>query len=301
MAQAAVGARAQMAFDTALPFDTSSIPVEFISEDLRKREEILDTNGIRGTRSHARERTRSGRNVINGTIRLHASPVLLDNLLPHILGGSESIDVFAVAETIPDFQIMIDRQTKVFTYTDCRVSRAIFRGSMQSGQFLELDLEVEAGGETVGNSGTFPSLTMPTDPPWIFSDAVITALSTTRCPFDFEITIDNVLDPNRFVNAVNRKSLPALDRIVSVRMTTPYSTDEEDLYQQALAGAAFSAVFTNADQNTEVLTISCGTVQFPDISPAAGGKVEIPLELDGIARSVGSTKEIEITNVNSFD
>jgi len=54
-----VGTLGKIAFDTALPFDTSSIPVEIIlPESLHEEAEIVETSGMTGTVEHNKERTR---------------------------------------------------------------------------------------------------------------------------------------------------------------------------------------------------------------------------------------------------
>ena len=75
--------------------------------------------------------------------------------------------------------------------------------------------------------------------------------------------------------------------------TTPFTSDEVDLYNQALAGAAASLVFTNGGYST---TFSFAALQFPDRSPVVPGKTEIPLELHGTARKSGSTSELVVTH-----
>ena len=113
-----MGWAAKMAVDSALPFDASSIPLEFISESFVENEERVDSEGIRGTRSRHGERVHAGLRRVGGSIVLNPSPGELDTLLPYILGAAESTDSFAVADTLPDFQLMIDRVAKVFTYAD---------------------------------------------------------------------------------------------------------------------------------------------------------------------------------------
>ena len=60
MGTPAVGVAAKMAFDTALPFDTSSIPMEFESCSVKKTGRIIATDGMRGTRQLIKERWING-------------------------------------------------------------------------------------------------------------------------------------------------------------------------------------------------------------------------------------------------
>src|SRR5438132_14436575 len=70
---------------------------EFVSENLAKKLTILETGGIRGTRSHPAERTRDGTYTVQGTVHYHCSRALLDLLLPRILGGG-SPPTYSLAE-----------------------------------------------------------------------------------------------------------------------------------------------------------------------------------------------------------
>ena len=161
MANASAGSLCKLALEPLDgAFDASSEPYEFVSETIRKRATIVDTGGIRGTRSHHAARTRAGAYEVGGTIVLHPSPADLDLLLPRILGTAESSDSFALADSLENFYfgVMVDRVAKVFTYGGCYVDRATFRSS--AGGLLELSLEIVGKTESVGNAGTFPALTL---------------------------------------------------------------------------------------------------------------------------------------------
>lgn len=296
---ASMGHQSKMAVDSALPFDTSSIPIEFRSESLAKTGVILESDGIRGTRSHAGERVRTGPYTCAGTTTHFVSPLLLDNFLPSILGAAEVVisDTFGLAETLTPCYLMFDRIGKLFTYAGCVANRATIRGS--AGQPLEISIDWEALTETVAVAGGFPVLTQPTEQFYVMSDCVFTMQASARSMSEFEIVIDNALVTDRFQNATTRAEIPAGDRIVTARFTTPYTSSETDLYNQALAGAAVTIVATNADTVTKVLTISLPKFQVPDRSPTVQSKGEIVLQVEGVARKTGSTNEISIINANA--
>ena len=263
---------------------------EFITESVVKSQDILDTSGIRGTRSHPAERTRDGNSTIGGAIRYHASGNLLDLLLPRILGTAEAADVFALAETVPEFDVLIDRVTKRFQYGGCKVSRATFRCS--PGGLLELDVEVAGKTETV-SATSFPSISAPTDAPYVMSDAVFTMLAATREVTSFELTIDNMLDV-RFSNSQSATSIVAGDRVVTCTLTVPYNSTNADLYGvNTGSAAAASFVFTNG---TKSITFTIGTLQIPDRSPVVTSKGEVFLQISGVAKMTGSTRELSITS-----
>jgi len=176
---------------------------EFRTEGLRAAREIVETSGIRGTRSMPIERTRDGTVRINGTIAA------------------------------------------------------------------------------------------PTDPPYIWSDAVCTVEGSARVVTRWELSIDNQLNA-RFSNSNTATDIHTQGRVVTVSMTVPYTSDEVDLYginSSGASGATF--VLTNGGRS---ITFTIGALAVADSSPGVSGPGEILLEMNGIAKSSGSTKELSITS-----
>ena len=291
MADASMGHQSRLsmaAAGTAIGSYTEAY--EFRTEGLRAAREIVETSGIRGTRSMPIERTRDGTVRINGTIAFHATPSMLDLLLPRIMGSAEVADVFAVSETLPEFDVLIDRVAKRFVYAGCKVGRATFRAT--AGGALELDLEITGKSETV-SATAFPSITAPVDPPYIWSDAVCTVEGLARVVTRWELSVDNQLNA-RFSNSNNATDIQTQGRVVTVSMTVPYTSDEVDLYGINASGASGATfVLTNGGRS---LTFTVGALAVPDSSPVVGGPGEILLEMSGIAKSTGSTKELSITS-----
>ena len=288
---ASVSALAKMGMGAADPVTQA---IEFLNEGLQKRGQIVETAGIRGTRSHPKERTREGTFTIDGQISMNPCPDELDFLLPYIVGGSESSDDFPLAETLPEMYISVDRIAKVFTYAGCKVNKATFRG--REGQLLELSLEIMGKTEAVANSGTFPALTLTTAPPYIFHDCVMTIEATAYQIFDWEIVIDNKLNGQRFTNSQSRTDIPAMDREVTVTVTVPYTSTEADLHDKAShkTGVAATCVFTNGARS---LTFTTPALQKASESPTVPSRdQEIRLRLGFTARSSGGTAELTINN-----
>ncbi|MFN0051078.1 MAG: phage tail tube protein [Planctomycetales bacterium] len=263
---------------------------EFVSEEVRKRLTILETAGLRGTRSHPAERARDGTYVVAGTIRFHVTPLMLDLLLPRILGAPEASDLFTLAETLPEFDLLIDRVAKRFVYGGCKVRRALFQG--RAGGLIELQLEVWGKTEVV--SGTaFPAIAAPLDPPYVFQDGTLTLSGVSRKMMEFALTIDNRLSA-RFTNSQAATDLSPTDRLVTFECRTPYTSDEIDLYGQNVGGAgAATLALVNGGYST---TFTIPKLQVPDTSPIVQGKQEIQLHLTGQARKSGSTNELAITH-----
>lgn len=290
---------AAQGFAGQLGMDASSSTVtelyEFMSESVRLVEEFHYPSGIVGSRSYPGERVRQGVSRVSGSITMQPNSVELDALLPRILGANESTDVFALASTVPAFYLVIDRVTKVFTYTGCKVARATFRATQ--GGALELVLDIEGLSESVGNSGTFPSLTLNTavGPYMAFDISAMTIGGSTVLFREIEIVIDNMLETDRFLQSQTRVSLPEQDRMVTVTLSAPYG-DSSAFYALSASGVAVVATFTNGNRS---LSFSMAKVHFPRVSPVIEGKSEIFLPLSGRASKSGSTLELVVTNDSS--
>lgn len=272
---------------------------EVASCNLRKEAEILDTAGIRGTRSHVSERTRAGTYTVQGDIVFPGiSTADLDILLPYIMGAAESTDTFALGETLDSFEfaVLVDAGPQRHLFDDCKVNRATFSSS--EGDFLNLTLNVIGKTETV-SATAFPSITPPVDAhdaPLVHHDLAVTLEGTgSREVTDFELVIDNAIQA-RFANSQTATHLLETDRIVTAKCTVPYgsSPDTTDLYDVATAGAAASFVYTNGNLS---LTFTLGAFQIPARGPQLQNRNgETFLELEGTARKTGSTMELVITN-----
>ncbi|HBL47657.1 phage tail tube protein [Gimesia sp.] len=255
-----IGTFTRVAIDSALPFDASSIPIEIVgAESLVESQTIDETGGTTGTTEHIVERTRLGQKRCSGTIRVPASKLALDTLLPLILGAAESTDSFALADSLPEFVMMIDRDEKVYSYSGCRIARATFNGS--SGQMVMVDLDIEAETESEGAAGSFPTLATPTESPYRFEDGVLTIVGEAREFSEFSLVIENQLDTERFENTLTRVDIPLLDRIITLGTNHPWSTDNLDLIKQDLAGAGGSLVLTNTESD-DALTFTFGAIQY---------------------------------------
>lgn len=279
-------------------FDAGSIQLEYISEQLKMTETHAYNAGIRGTRSRVKERVRSTRKASAGQIVMTPTPVELDTLFYLILGTAEAADSFVLAETIPQFGVLIDRIANRFIYTGCFVSRATFRGSQ--GELITLTLDVEAKTEVV--SATVFPVTVPVidaGAPYIMGDCTfaLSADASAAEVKEFEIVIDNVLNTDRFMNSVTRSQIPTTDRIITLAMSVPYTADEIDLHAQSVAGAAGTLTLTNGGTST---LFTFANLKSPADSPVNGGRgQEGMLNLQMTAYQSSTTKELVITHDSS--
>lgn len=283
----------QAALDSALPFDTSSIPLEFLSSTLKQTASLIQSEGIRGTRSRNGARVKQGQKTVAGDIAMNPTPVELDTLLPYILGANESTDVFAVADTLPSFYLMLDRVAKLHTYAGLVVARAVFEFTAQ--QLVKLTLSLVGTTETEANAGGFPSLTINSGEAYVLHQGVLTLQGSTRQFNNARLTIDNaplVL----FRNAQEAAAITPSDRIVTLDVEVPYDTTNADIYTNEEAGtfASGSLVMTNGNQS---LTFTLNSLRSepgtPDVQSRNG---ELVLPLSFRAYMTSSTREISVTN-----
>ena len=264
---------------------------DFLSENLALSEEFIDTGGIRGTRSHVVERVRAGIRRVAGTITMQPTAVEWAALLPWILGANASGTTYALADALSSRYVTVDRGAKVFTYSGCFVDSATIRASQ--GQPVRLTLNIVGSDETVGNAASFPSLTIDTTTnAFMFHDCVISIASVTYSSRDFELTINNHIDRERFFNSqVLSTATQAMDRSISCRFSLPYG-DAVAAYNTGSSGVAVTNTFTNGAVS---LAFSLVKVCFPRRSPTWPGRAEVMLPLEGMAYRSGSTLELVTT------
>jgi len=228
---------------------------------------------------------------MSSQIVLQPTALELSYLLPWILGTAASGNVYALSDTLLSRYVTIDRGAKVFTYDGCKIDKATIRGSQ--GEPLVITLDVVGIDEAVANSGTFPSLSLDTTTqPFIFTDLVFVANSTTAYAKEVEIVIDNVIDKDRFFNSQVATALIAMDRHITINTSLPYG-DYSALYGTGVAGVPLTATFTNG--NTSLL-FDFVKVAFPRNSPSyTAGRAEEMLPLKGTAYKSGSTLELVTT------
>jgi len=284
--------------DLATYAATPSEAYEFLTESVAAHKTIIDTNGLQGTRSHRKERTRAGTYTVSGGLEFHPTGNDLSRWLPRILGATASGNTYAVAETLPSFYYSADRVTKCFHYTGCKVDKATFSAS--EGELLKLSLAIEGLTEVVAAASSittragFPDIVMH---PLRFTEGVFTMVGGARPVKSFSLTVDNALDKGRFNNTITRSALPEMDRIVTAQFTTPYTpgtttTGETDLYDQTNDGTSATLVFTSTVDTNVVFTLTLATLQVEAESPTMNGRGEIMLNINGTARMSSATKEI---------
>jgi hypothetical protein len=255
-----------------------------------KHGNIVERDGLRGTRSRVADDTRSGPYTVLGTIVTEPTPTDLTVWLPLILGGPLTSHAVALADSLPSFSLGVDRVAKRFRYTGCKINRARFTGSQ--GGLMRLSLDI-VGQAEAADAAAWPAISPDTSQgPFIFSDSVLTLQSAAREVRDFELVIDNALVTDRFMNSLTVVNLPEGNRQVTLRTRHAFAAANLDLYDQALAGAGGTLVLTSAQGSPSVLTWTFGDLQVPAEPAGVDGRGELFLNLPMIARKTGSTLEV---------
>lgn len=268
----------------------ATLLLDLLSGDVGLQESHTNGTGVRGTRSRHKSRTRKSLRRASGSITIEPNVQELLFWLPYILGGTPSGTTFPLGETLSSFICQKDMIEKVFTYTGCKIASATFRSSQ--GSPLQLTLNIEGVDETIGNAGTFPAIELTEAAPFVHHDGafVINSISG-RTFFDYELTIDNMLDGERFGNSATRTALNPTDRMITVGLTPPYGGNH-DMYNLLETGVPIVATFTNG---TVSVAFSTPFVQIPRNTPLIAGKAENRLLLRGEARSDDANEELVVT------
>lgn len=302
------GAQSRLLADPVLPFDASSEAWDFLYFTIAKKRQLISKRGIAGTRSNMVERHKLSQYTVDGRIAFDVSTLLLDKWLPRVLGAAEGtggdINKFALAETVPAFQLLCDAVGAIYRYDGCYVNRAAFRAKADpegTDSLLELVVDVVGTSETLGEAwpGSPPSISVTTNSvPFIFHEGVLTINGTARPIKDFLLVVDNHLE-RRWVNSVTATEICPNDRTIMLRATCPFTSAEYTaLYNNASAddGIAATLVFTNG---SFVTTFTMPGLSWADNGPEIRGKQEIDMPMDFLVLKKGTSAELAVTNVSS--
>jgi hypothetical protein len=269
--------------------------LDFLSCDVGKRGNLIVSPGIRGSRSYFDEQAVMGTYGVDGTLLLDCRPDDLAVLLPYCLGANANGTSFALASTVQEMLLTVDKVAKVYTYDEIKVNRARFSGG--PNQTLKLALELAGKTESGANAGTFPDLasTLSAVRPYVFHQGVLTLGANTTYEFtNFELVIDNALILDRYNNSQTRTEIPESDRIITLTCDTPFTSSELALYDLSITGLAGSLVFTNGNYS---LTFTLNNLKQPALGPGVPAKQqEILQRLTLQAFATDNDDELVVTN-----
>ncbi len=243
---------------------------------LGMKQQMLERNGIRGTRQHFDTDKRLGPKRIGGTIRTEPSYSELVALMTLAIGSGGNC-----ADSIPSFNCVVNRYEQTYTYTGCKIGRATITG--QQGGIISVSLDL-VGQTEVANTGTVS--TPNSGIPFIMADLVLTLLNTGQETHSFTLVIDNHLDAERFLNSLTLSQVVELDRTVTLQSQHPFNDTTLSLYNQAVGGNTGTLALNNG---TNTATFTFGRLQVPPENVDIPGKTELMLVLNMLASKVSGS------------
>lgn len=265
-------------------FTNSSERYAFLSESIQSNRILQGRRRIVGTRDLYSGSIRPHSYVIAGDLVLQPGPAELTAWLPRILGGTFNAGVLTPADTLPSFDMLLDRENGVFLYTNCQVARAVFTSSTALGseqeELLELVMTIVAETETDGQTWPNPEPAINNAAeyaPYMHSEGALTINSNSRLCDSFNIMIDNDIFM-RARGSLTPNCIRAGDRRIRLQTRNPFiTTTQSDALTLWSTGYSGKVKYTNAGMSTEFV--------FPNLrntynTPNVSSKNEIPLVLN---------------------
>lgn len=288
--EAALGISSKLGFVVSNPGSPPSAvtsQIEFDSESIVLREMREDTAGIRGTRGTASDRVVSVRRMVEGSFSARPTPLDLLEWIPRITGGSftgssGTLQVSAIAETTPCFDVFKLIDGLGFKYRECLVQGATFRGSECGVLSLTVDVIGRDRDDPPASYSWPGGVSFTAGKPFVFSGVTleIPESGTTYRVFDFSMSIQNQYEA-RFANSVTPTDMITNGRSISLGLNLPWGTSEALLSTFRAGGESVllraEYVSGSTTYTLEFETAHAEPMELTD--PAIAGKGEIKWDL----------------------
>ena len=268
--------------------------VEFVSHDMKETREIVEDEGLRGTRTRALERIAVGQIKVGGSITMHPTPAEMAVVLPYVMGNSALV----LTDPMQDVTIVIDTVTKLYTYVG-RFSSAHMTG--EPGKMITLKLNFVGKTLVTASGGSLSAAPDITVRPYMFSDAGsgLTIASTTYSIDKFDLGIDNKIEPT-YMQGQTATDLEPTDRVVTLGVQTKYTTAESGLLDLAQAGPLIATPLTGSigfTNGTNSMSFTFGALVAMSETVTTPGRQHLRLPLNYHCYGVSTTKEVVTTLV----
>lgn len=251
---------------------TDGVRANLDSTSLRGQHQLISAHGNRGRRGRDLSRVRRGNRRGLGNVVSTPSDTELDFILPMAMGGA----LTDIGNTLPKFFVGVDKVADMFKYTGVVVSRLNLSAQIGQPVVMTIDLEATDEEDLATWPETDPGLDVSGEGFFILSDLVLTIGGTAREVPGFSLTIDNMLDTERFMNAKTREHIPSQDCMITLEIQVPYNSDNTDLYTIADAGVAGSLVLNNT---VDIYTMTFGRLVAEQEGPSVETRQELQLPL----------------------
>lgn len=281
--------------------DINSVRYDFHpSSVIGRRDEHVNTNGLRGTLEDSIERNLPGIYRVQGQYKMFPTPTELDTLMPIIFGASKTgvgPFTYPLGESATGYTHIVYRsdgtEGKKHTYASVKCGRSRWYCSTNSALALDTDWFGTTESEDVAaqSSGTIDITTKP----WMFQQMTMTVDGTTVTPSSVEFTIDHFFDAERFFNSQTLSTgANWMNRAISIEAMIPYG-DFEAIYTNSLVNTGVQVVITFTN-GVYILTFTFVKVAFRKEAPSPDRLTgELMLPLRGNAFKSSTTKSLVTT------
>lgn len=273
---------------------------------------------IRGTLEGHANRVTAGLERLKFTIKMNPSPSEMDLILPLIGTTQVSTDNFSVVDgsgnstAPPAFEVVVDRNTQIDLYDDCKIDKAIYRGQKGDAP-VELILEIMA-------------TTMTRDTSWQDSAAgAIAAIGTPDICYAFTEgslklgsalgeSSDGIIEFDRFAVVINNNlqvqynnsrtptNICATRRDIQLLANSPFVSGTKALFNTPAGGdtTGFSSPnayvkFTRSSANIST-EFRFGNIKAIATPPDIPGKQELRLDLAYTAYTTSSAAALIVVH-----
>jgi len=240
--------------------------LQFVSCASRGAPTHINYPGVRGYRGVPQLNSYEGVKDVGLSIQAMPSPDELVYWLKYILGAASG-DAYTLTEALPTFYAMVDAGNTVFLHSGEKVNTAVFSSDANT----PLTMALETLGLTRTDGATFPTLTnLTTKRPYTHHECTLSIDSASYAPAQVQLSINNNLDGNRFLNSQSRTAILEGERLVQLAVMLAFGSSEY---------AAFKAMNLNAGV-AAVLTYAYGAEELEFTMPAVSC-TEPPTEIRG--------------------
>lgn len=267
MAGGAYGVTSRFAVGPTTPTNRM---IQIQSESLKKTQEFFDAQGVRGTRSEFLNRSPLIRNRVGGNVLMYPTVSDWAWWMERILGGTPSGTSYPMAEAIKTFDAAKTDEITTFLYSTCGVNRATISGAAGGPVSLSVDLIAKAETE-----GAFPALTLSeTTKMFVFPQTGFEISGDNTEINAFTLTIDNVIDADRYHQSYDLSDVNAQNRVISFEATCPWKpADAFESIQPKMEfgpdGVGCGLTFTNGATSMSLFTSG---FQFSKDTPVITGR-----------------------------
>lgn len=281
-----ITALAKLGVGAADPVDTA---LNFAGFDPGVTRELRDTNGTRGTFFKDGNRMAENRVTVYPTFSAEPTSPEIHTLMAWILSGTPTgttTKTYPFADTPTErFVHFKPNAGEEWFLTGCAVDTATLRAT--SGEPLSFDLNL-VGRLYNDAHATLPALSYDVAlKPFLLSMLVLQVGGVTKNCRSIAISFNFMIDKSRHLNSLNLTATQKLGTVVGVSIEVP-SGDNAGLWDDGIAGASLSAVFTNPT-TSKILSFTFPDVRFPAQSPNHPPNAEGFLTLNAEAMRVGQT------------